>query len=172
MPGLASRPVRDKRDRSDGRNFEEFLHGLFDRLGYDLTRTTGDYGADLVIAKDGRRDAVQAKRSSKDVGVKAVQEVVGAQSYYRCQGAFVVTNRGFTPAVRKLERANGVELWDRQALVFKVLSAQRGGGPGSRPRRGPALSGRARLWARCSRAGKTRAAEVGQGTENAITRWR
>jgi restriction system protein len=114
-------------DRMDGRTFEQYLGGLFGRLGYrtEVTRYVGDYGADLVVTKDGKRYAVQAKRSNKAVGLKAVQEVVAACQVYRCQGALVVTNRGFTAQARQLARANGVELWDRQALVAKSLLVRR-----------------------------------------------
>src|SRR3954453_17808684 len=50
-------------DRMEGQAFEEFLATRFRRLGYDakVTRYRGDYGADLVLSKDGVRTAVQAK---------------------------------------------------------------------------------------------------------------
>lgn len=61
-------------DAMDGHTFETFLGTLFRRLGYrvEQTRYRGDYGADLVVAKGGVKTAVQAKRSGKRVGVKAV----------------------------------------------------------------------------------------------------
>jgi hypothetical protein len=42
-------------DRMDGRTFEEYLGALFRRLGYsaEVTPYSGDYGADLVIERDG-----------------------------------------------------------------------------------------------------------------------
>jgi restriction system protein len=51
---LAKSGVREI-DVMDGRTFEEFLGTLFRRLGYRVenTRYRGDYGADLVVAKDG-----------------------------------------------------------------------------------------------------------------------
>jgi restriction system protein len=114
-------------DRMDGRTFEEYLGLLFGRLGYraEVTPSTGDYGADLVVARDGVRQVVQAKRWNRPVGVTAVQQVVAARSYYHCQGALVVTNRGFTASARRLARANGVKLWDRQDLVERMLAVQR-----------------------------------------------
>jgi restriction system protein len=120
-------------DRMDGRTFEEFLAGLFRARGYrvELTAFSGDYGADLVIAKGGLRRAVQAKRHSRPVGIRAVQEVVGAVRHYGCQEALVVANRDFTPAARRLARDNGVELWDRARLVQELLTAR--GGPSPAP---------------------------------------
>ncbi|WP_253187253.1 restriction endonuclease [Paenibacillus sp. GP183] len=47
----------------DGRQFELYLGLLFKALGYktEVTLSAGDYGADLVIEKNGVRTVVQAK---------------------------------------------------------------------------------------------------------------
>jgi restriction system protein len=115
-------------DQMDGRSFEVFLSSLFRRLGYgvELTRYRGDYGADLVVTLAGARTAVQAKRWSKRVGIKAVQEAVAAKGYYGCDYALVVANRDFTPQARVLARANAVELWPREVLVAKLLAVGEG----------------------------------------------
>lgn len=116
-------------DVMDGRTFELFLATLFGRLGYRVenTRYRGDYGADLVVKKDGAKTAVQAKRWNKRVGIKAVQEAVAAKGYYHCDHALVVANREFTKQALVLARANEVELWDRDALVTKLLEVRRQG---------------------------------------------
>jgi restriction system protein len=113
-------------DAMDGRTFEGFLSTLFRRLGYsvEVTKYHGDYGADLVVKKDGRKTVVQAKRWTKRVGLKAVQEAVAAKAMYGCEAALVVANREFTQQARKLGRANKVELWDRDALVGKLLAVR------------------------------------------------
>jgi restriction system protein len=110
----------------DGRTFEVFLSTLFRHLGYsvEVTKYRGDYGADLVVKKGGRKTAVQAKRWKKRVGLKAVQEAVAAKAMYGCEGALVVANREFTQQARRLARANKVELWDREVLVAKLLAAR------------------------------------------------
>ena len=119
----------DEVDAMDGRTFEEFLGTLFRGLGYRVenTRYRGDYGADLVIAKEGLKTAVQAKRWSKRVGIKAVQEAVASAGYYNCHGALVVANREFTSQARALARANNVELWDRESLAAKLLAVRNQG---------------------------------------------
>ena len=119
---LARSGIREV-DVMDGKTFEEFLAARYRRLGYDveLTGYRGDFGADLVIAKDGIRTAVQAKRWSRRVGLKAVQEVVGAKAYYRCERATVVANRAFTDQARRLAAANDVTLWDRDVLIAHLL---------------------------------------------------
>lgn len=119
-------------DRMSGHTFEEYLCTLFRRLGYrvELTRRHGDYGADLVITKGRHRTAVQAKRWSKRIGVKAVQEAVASKGMYGCDAALVVANREFTQQAQKLARANKVDLWGRGVLVSKLLSVRGKEAPG------------------------------------------
>jgi restriction system protein len=115
-------------DRMDGTTFEVFLTTLFRRLGYGVEHTgrRGDYGADLVVTKDGRRIAVQAKRWTKAIGVKAVQEAAASKGIYKCAAALVVANRPFTRQARTLAQANDVTLWDREVLVTKLLAVGKG----------------------------------------------
>lgn len=114
-------------DQMDGITFEQYLELLFRKLGYKAERTqaSGDFGADLVISKDGVRTIVQAKRYAKNIGVRAVQEVVAAQKMYNGTKAMVVTNRGYTKQAQQLAKANNVELWDREQLVSAILSVQK-----------------------------------------------
>lgn len=113
-------------DRMDGITFECYLETLFRTLGYQAqrTRASGDFGADLIITKGGVRTIVQAKRYSKNAGVKAVQEVVAAQKMYNGAHAMVVTNNGYTKQAQRLAQANSVELWDRERLVTAILAAK------------------------------------------------
>ena len=126
-------------DRMDGRTFERYLETMFERLGYrvELTKYRGDYGADLVIAKKGRRIAVQAKRYAKPVGLKAVQEAVASKGMYRCDAAMVVANRTYTAQARKLAEANDVELWDRDRLVHALLTKKKAPAAASTPTPAP-----------------------------------
>jgi restriction system protein len=68
-------------DRMDGRTFEHYLRTMFARHGYkvEVTKYRGDFGADLILRRDGSKVAVQAKRASKNVGVRAIQEAVAAK---------------------------------------------------------------------------------------------
>ena len=114
-------------DRMDGFTFERRLAHLFDGLGYQVerTRARGDYGADLVVEKHGLRTVVQAKRWTKNVGVKAIQEAAAAKPMYRCDRAMVVTNRDFTQPARRLAAANEVDLWNRHDLVRELVRVER-----------------------------------------------
>jgi restriction system protein len=112
-------------DRLSGAVFEQYLELLFRRLGWrvERTRAAGDYGGDLVVSRDGARTVVQAKRYSKPVGVRAVQEVVAAKRAYDCTEAMVVTNSRFTKQAAHLAGKNDVELWDRDVLVRQLTAA-------------------------------------------------
>lgn len=57
-------------DTMDGRQFEHYLGLLFKSQGFkvEVTKSTGDFGADLIIEKNNRRIVVQAKRYSKNAG--------------------------------------------------------------------------------------------------------
>ncbi len=80
-------------DNMPGEVFEEYLLAHFNRMGYagSLTPKTDDYGADLILEKDGRRVVVQAKRGKGSVGVNAIQQVIGAIKHYDANKGMVVT---------------------------------------------------------------------------------
>lgn len=111
-------------DRMKGDEFEEYLAAHFRKLGYrvSLTPKSNDYGADLIIKKDGESIVVQAKRYRDKVGIKAIQEIIGAKGYYKADKMMVVTNSYFTSAAYKLAAANDVTLWDRNSInqFFKI----------------------------------------------------
>ena len=75
-------------------HFEDFIAQVFKDNEYKVKQTayTGDYGADLII-KNKIRTAVQIKRYAKSnkVGVKDINQIVGARDYYCFKDAFVIT---------------------------------------------------------------------------------
>ncbi len=102
-------------DQLSGLEFEQFLAGLFRAQGYaaELTPTSGDYGADIILSKDGRRIAVQAKRHVGRVGVQAVQEALSGQAYYQCHTAWVISTGAFTTNALELAEKSGVKMIGR-----------------------------------------------------------
>ncbi|WOD61742.1 restriction endonuclease [Niallia taxi] len=115
-----------KIDQMSGIEFEIFLQTLFMNLGYQVVRTnsSGDQGADLIINKNGKRIAVQAKRyKNKKVGNKAVQEVLSGKYYYNCDEAWVVTNSNFTDSAYNLSIKTNVELISRLNLMELMLKS-------------------------------------------------
>ncbi|MCD7723714.1 MAG: restriction endonuclease [Clostridiales bacterium] len=108
----------DKIDQMTGIEFEKLLKAYYQQLGYkvQLTKTTGDYGADLILLKNGRKYIVQAKRYKSKVGIQAVQQIVAAKAVYNAQSAIVVTNNYYTAPAWQLANANHVYLIDRDGL--------------------------------------------------------
>lgn len=106
-------------DQMTGIEFENYLSVLFRKLGFEtsITKSSGDYGADLILNKDGKKIVVQAKRYKKNVGIKAVQEISSAKLHYGGHEAWVVTNSGYTTAARELARTNQVKLFHREDLI-------------------------------------------------------
>ena len=60
----------------NGKTFEKYLVTLFEKLGYEveLTKFTGDYGADHVLSKDGVKTVVHTKRHKSKVGAKGCEQ--------------------------------------------------------------------------------------------------
>lgn len=111
-------------DKMKGEEFEEYLAAHFRKLGYcvSMTPKSNDYGADLVLKKNGIITVVQAKRYRDKVGIKAIQEIIGAKGYYKAEKMMVVTNSYFTSGALKLAESNDVDLWDRNSInkFFKI----------------------------------------------------
>lgn len=109
----------DDIDQMDGYSFEEFLVHLYVEMGYRVehTKLSGDQGADLIISKNGESYVVQAKKHSKKINNKAVQEVTAAIKYYHADGGIVVTNSEFTDSAILLAYPNDISLIGREKLI-------------------------------------------------------
>jgi HJR/Mrr/RecB family endonuclease len=114
-------------DEMTGKEFERFLDVHFRNFGYGVTLTqdSQDYGADLILYKDGLKTVVQAKRSKNPVGIKAVQEVAGAVRHYNGNKGRVITNNRFTENAYNLAESNDIELWDRKKLIEFILTSKK-----------------------------------------------
>lgn len=110
----------------NGEEFEDRLTVLFWNLEYSVQHTgqTGDAGVDLIIEKDGRKTAVQAKRYHETVKEEAVQQVFTGKAVYHCDEALIVTNSFYTDMAWKVAETIGVKLWNRNYLI-KVLETER-----------------------------------------------
>lgn len=110
-------------DDMTGEEFEDWLAVLFRRAGWRVrhTATTGDFGADLLISRDGEEWVVQAKRQARPVGVSAVQQAAAARPHYDADGAMVVTNATFTAQAVTLADSADVVLWDRDDIAAELL---------------------------------------------------
>jgi len=114
-------------DEMAGAEFEDFTAELLEQNGIEvveLTKASGDFGADIIVIHDGERTAVQCKRYERPVGVKAVQEAVSAKEHYKCTKAAVFTNSTFTRQAAQLAAESGVILWDREDLLEFLNNAE------------------------------------------------
>ena len=97
-----------------GQEYERYVADKLLRRGFrkaEVTQASGDFGAD-IIATDahGRKVCIQCKKYKKNVGVKAVQEVIAASKYYRCDSSMVITTAQFTAAAKKMAAQTDVKL--------------------------------------------------------------
>ena len=119
-PQQANR-TQDEINHMTGREFEEFVAAVLMGCGFtieEMTKITGDYGADIIVSFNGIRIAIQCKRYQNPVGIKAVQEVISAMRHYDCEEAIVITNSVFTRQAEILAGDHeNVSLWDGKKLL-------------------------------------------------------
>ena len=99
--------------------FENWVTRFFQTQGYRAytTQKSGDYGIDVIAEKDQKKIAIQVKKYSQAVGIKAVQEAISGAKYYDCHEAWVVTSaRKFTQAACNLAEKSHVRLITRSDL--------------------------------------------------------
>lgn len=116
---LQSKKKPHRMDDLDGRDFEYYCADLLEKRGFlevEVTKGSGDYGIDILAEKEGITFAIQCKRYSGPVGVKAVQEAYAGRDYYDRMVGVVLTNQYFTaPAVEAAKKLK-ILLWDRGYL--------------------------------------------------------
>ncbi len=92
--------------------FEILCAQNMENAGWDaqLTKGSGDQGADVICRKDGISIVLQCKLYSSPIGNKAVQEAFAARSYYDLGHAAVVSNQPYTKSAKELATMTGVLL--------------------------------------------------------------
>ena len=107
--------------------FEEWVARFLRASGYiaNTTKKSGDYGVDVIAEKDGNRIAIQVKKYSKAVGIKAVQEVISGMAYYNCYEGWVISSAPyFTQAANKLADARNIKLYSKNDLALLLYHLQ------------------------------------------------
>ena len=106
-------------DDLEGHEFEYYCADLLRNKGFtevEVTRGSGDYGADILAQKEGVTYAIQCKCHTAPIGVKAVQEAHAGRDYYDCMVGAVLTNQYFTEPAVKAAKKLKILLWDRGYL--------------------------------------------------------
>ena len=106
-------------DELDGHEFEYYCAEVLRKKGFidvEVTKGSGDYGADILAEKEGVTYAIQCKCYTAPIGVKAIQEAYAGRDYYDRMVGAVLTNQYFTtPAVEAAKKLK-ILLWDRGYL--------------------------------------------------------
>ena len=109
----------DELDEMEGLDFEYYCAELLRNRGFievEVTKSSGDYGIDILAEKEGVTYAIKCKRYNGPVGVKAVQEAYAGRDFYDRMVGCVLTNQYFTqPAVDAAQKLK-ILLWDRDYL--------------------------------------------------------
>lgn len=118
-------------DAMEGHDFEEYCADLLRQAGFqevEVTKGSGDFGADILAEKDGVSYAVQCKCYEEIVGVHAVQEAYAGKAFYDRMVGAVMTNRYFTEPAVVCARKLNILLWDRgyiQEMLDENEAAER-----------------------------------------------
>ena len=76
----------------------------------ELTPTTGDQGADLIITRGPIKMVLQCKNFASPVGNDAVQQVFSAKQFFGASVGAVVSKSGYTNSASELANSTGVLL--------------------------------------------------------------
>ena len=108
-------------DTMEGQEFEYYCANLLAANGFievEVTKGSGDYGIDILAEKDGVTYAIQCKRYTGLVGVKAVQEAYAGRDYYDRMVGAVMTNQYFTKPAAEAARKLKILMWDRDYIEY------------------------------------------------------
>ena len=91
-------------DKMPPRDYERFCASRLEATGWkcELTKGSGDQGADVIARKNGKVLVLQCKKYGSSVGNSAVQEVVAAKGHLHADHAAVVSNAEFTRSAIEL----------------------------------------------------------------------
>ena len=104
---------KDTNNNMNGLAYEKYVADRLESMGYkrvNVTKSSGDFGADILAFRDGKQYCIQCKRYSKPVGLHAIQEVYSAKSFYSRDIAMVITTSQFTKAAKEFAEKTGVVL--------------------------------------------------------------
>lgn len=107
-------------DRLAGIEFEKLVKEFLENVGFsnlETTKASGDFGVDVIGILDSQKYVIQAKRYSRPVNLKSVQEVYAGMKYYDAHYCMVVSNNIFTEAAIELAKKCNCKLIDRNDII-------------------------------------------------------
>lgn len=114
-------------DSMTGVDFEKYLKKLLIAMDYDviLTKTSGDFGVDLIASKENDKIAIQAKRYKTKVSRRAISDAVAGMQHYNCNKAMVITSSYFTRDAFRFANSTNCRLIDRDTLASWIVVVQK-----------------------------------------------
>lgn len=112
-----------KLDNLTGLEFEILISKILKKSGYrhvTLTKSSNDYGIDILAKKNHLTYGFQCKRYQKNIGVEAISQTKAGQSYYQLDCVAVITNSYFTSQAVTLAQCNDIMLIDRLQLLKMI----------------------------------------------------
>lgn len=109
-------PSEDMPD--DGIEFEHWCADQLQKFGWtaQVSKASGDQGADVMAYKDELTVCIQCKRYAKPVGNKAVQEVVAAKIHTGADYGCVIATGGFTKSAVELAKTTSTVLIPAESI--------------------------------------------------------
>jgi restriction system protein len=105
------------------KEFEYFVHNLFDRMGFDtkLFRADGDGGVDCVAYDPtpirGGKYVIQAKLYRKTVPPTAVRDLYGTMQHEGAKSGILITASGYGPGSYEFANGKPLQLIDGSGLL-------------------------------------------------------
>ena len=91
-------------EQSTWQQYELMCYSILKSENWNVSLTDGgaDFGVDLIAVKNNLKVAIQCKKHTNTVGIKAIQEVFWGGNYYECSKMVVCSNVGYSKNVKKL----------------------------------------------------------------------
>lgn len=118
---FANRKTSADIELMDPYEFEQYAAELFRKMGYSAKVTQksdgeegGDYGADVIVKKDGQTTVVQVKKWAPYnlVGAPDVRSVIGCMHTFKANKAILLTTSDFTEQAKTQAKGASIELWN------------------------------------------------------------
>ena len=107
-------------ERADCYAFEDEIQDLVEVFGYsaETTKAAGDFGADVIGRRGGKKVVIQCKLYTKGkIGNRVVSELEGSRRFYDASEAIIVTTSSFTRQAREVAEKLGIHLVDQEMLI-------------------------------------------------------
>lgn len=107
--------------------FEDWIARFLNLYGYDAftTKRSGDFGADVIAEQNGNKYVISCKKYTNGLGVKCVQEIIGAMDYYGAQIGWVMsTAPHFSKQAFDLAATRGIKLYTKNDLAIMLKELQ------------------------------------------------